>query len=369
MSQLKPNLLQKVIHIERLGTPSAKHPIHTPETYKNVWPGVIVCSLVGMACIIEGFFFPALSSNLLAVLLGIAIRNFITIPDVFEPGIGVAAKRMLRWGVVLLGLQVSLFTIMSLGWGVIITDILAVGITFTSTFIIGRVMGIDEDLVLLIASGFSICGAAAVAGIQGTIKATEEKVAAAVALVVLFGTIMIGIGPLLIHLLGLGTGNGATLIGGSTHEVAQAVAAAGIAGGGSLLTTATIVKLARVALMAPVIFIVGLFRREESLIVSEHLLDKDEKIKRPPLLPLFVIGFIVMMGIATFNIIPKNIAFGIKQVQSFFLATAMFGLGLGVHIKSLRKLGFKPIFLGLISTVIIILVVLTCINLGLGARV
>lgn len=359
MSKPNKNLIQKAIQIERLGTPSAKHPVHTPPLHKNIWPGVMICSFVGILCMIEGYFYPTISPMLLAVLLGVVARNLLPIHGALEPGIGVAAKRMLRWGVVLLGLQVSLFSIISLGWGVIITDVIAVSITFIATFFIGRAMGIDEDLVSLIAAGFSICGAAAVAGIQGTIKATEEKVAAAVALVVLFGTLMIGIGPLLIHLLGLGTGNGATLIGGSTHEVAQAVAAAGIAGGGTLLATATVVKLARVALMAPVIFIFGIFKREETA---------KEESKRPPLLPLFVIGFILMMVIATFNIIPKAIAFDIKQIQQFFLATAMFGLGLGVHVKSLRKLGFKPLLLGFFSTVIIIIVVLSSISLGLGAH-
>lgn len=364
----KKKRIQKMMESERLGTPSAKFPVTTPINDKKTWPGLLLCSIIGLACIVEGYFYPTLSPMLLAILLGMLGRNLLPVPLVLETGIGVAAKRVLRWGVVLLGLQVSLTTIVSLGWGVIVTDICAVSITFISTLIIGRLLGLDEDLVALIAAGFSICGAAAVAGIQGTIRATEEKVAAAVALVILFGTLMIGVGPLLVNLLGLDTANGATLIGGSTHEVAQMVAAAGIAGGGTLLTIATIVKLARVALMAPVIFVVGFFRREEEKAIQEKFLSNGASIKRPPILPLFVVGFIVMMGIATLNIIPSNVAFGLKQLQQFFLATAMFGLGMGVHIKSLRKLGFKPVLLGLCSTIIIITVVLTCISLGLGAH-
>ncbi|AYG01782.1 putative sulfate exporter family transporter [Lactococcus allomyrinae] len=362
------NFIKKSFHIERLGTPTAKSPVQTLK--RNIWPGLIICAIIGLACMIEGVYFPALSANLLAILLGFAARNLLSIPETLEPGIGVAAKRLLRWGVALLGLQVSLSTVLGLGWGVIITDICAVSITFVATFFLGRLLGIDEDLVTLIASGFSICGAAAVAGIQGTVKATEEKVAAAVALVVLFGTIMIGVGPLIYHLLGMSLGNGATLIGGSTHEVAQAAAAAGIAGGGALLTTAILVKLFRVALLAPVVFLLGIFRRKEVEIIDKHeLYQEGTKVKRPALLPLFVVGFIILMFIATLNVIPKPIAANIKLLQQFFLTTAMFALGLGVHIKSLRKLGFKPLLLGLFSTIIIILVVLVCISLGLGARI
>ena len=299
---------------------------------------------------------------LIAVVLGALWRNLIPVPAILEPGIAMAAKRVLRWGVVLLGLQLSLPAILALGPGVLLICVCAVAVTFFATLALGKVLGVDPELRLLIASGFSICGAAAVAGVQGAVKAPQEKVAAAVALVVLFGTLMIPAMPLLIGALGLADGDAGTLIGGATHEVAQVVAAAGIAGGGAILAVAVPVKLARVVLMAPVVAGVSLvMRRKNGAPVAGQ--------KRPPILPLFVVGFVAMVLVATIGLVPAPVLDATKVLQQLLLATAMFALGLGVNVKSLIKLGIRPVVLGLLSTLVIIAVVLIGIALGAGARV
>ena len=299
---------------------------------------------------------------LIAVVLGALWRNLIPVPAILEPGIAMAAKRVLRWGVVLLGLQLSLPAILALGPGVLLICVCAVAVTFFATLALGKVLGVDPELRLLIASGFSICGAAAVAGVQGAVKAPQEKVAAAVALVVLFGTLMIPAMPLLIGALGLSDGDAGTLIGGATHEVAQVVAAAGIAGGGAILAVAVPVKLARVVLMAPVVAGVSLvMRRKNGAPVAGQ--------KRPPILPLFVVGFVAMVLVATTGLVPAPVLDATKVLQQLLLATAMFALGLGVNVKSLIKLGIRPVVLGLLSTLVIIAVVLIGIALGAGARV
>ncbi|PFG29001.1 YeiH family protein [Corynebacterium renale] len=315
--------------------------------HHSVWPGLIVCAVIGLVCIGLSKLVPNLSAMLVAIILGVVARNTINIPVAFDKGIGVAAKSVLRWGVVLLGLQVSLGEILGLGWGVLITVIACVAITFVSTIALGKALKVDHELTTLIAAGFSICGAAAVAGAQGVVRATQEKVAAAVALVVLFGTLMIPSGLLIINVFGLGDTGAGIFIGGSTHEVAQVVATGGIAGGGALLTTAITVKLARVACLAPVIM---------SLSATQKKGPAEDS--RPPLLPLFVVGFIAMMLIATTGWVPESVMGVAHFLQQFLLATAMFALGLGVHFKSLIKLGGRPVILGALSTVIICAVAL-----------
>lgn len=344
---------------------SADHPTpSTPVTAArpaSFWPGLLVCAVIGAACIGLGTVIPGLSAMLVAVILGALWRNLIPVPAVLEPGIALAAKRVLRWGVVLLGLQLSLPAILALGPGVLLICIAAVALTFFATLILGRVLNVDPELTLLIAAGFSICGAAAVAGVQGAVRASQEKVAAAVALVVLFGTLMIPIMPVLVAALGLGAGDGGTLIGGATHEVAQVVAAAGIAGGGALLAVAVPVKLARVVLMAPVVLGVSLARRRGESVPAGG--------KRPPLVPLFVVGFVLMVLVATTGWVPAPVLDVAKMAQQFLLATAMFALGLGVNVKSLIKLGARPVLLGLCSTLVIVAVVLVGIAWGGGARI
>lgn len=334
--------------------PDQKH------TALGIWPGLLICAAVGAGCLWLGTIVPNLSPMLAAIVLGILLRNTVPIPGWAEPGIAVSAKSLLRWGVVLLGLQLSLPAIVALGPGVLLIVVCAVGITFFTTLGVGRLLGVDRDLRTLIAAGFSICGAAAVAGMQGALRATQEKVAAAVALVVLFGTLMIPVTDGLVALFGLGTGDAGTLIGGSVHEVAQVVAAAGIAGGAPLLAVAVPIKLARVVLMAPVVGGMSAWRRHSTAPV--------EGAKRPPLLPLFVLGFIAMMLVATTGLVPGAVLDVAKVIQQFLLAAAMFALGLGVSIKSLIHLGARPILLGLAATVTIMLVVGAGILLGAGAQ-
>ena len=127
------------------------------------------------------------------------------------------------------------------------------------TVLLGRLLRVPSGLSLLIACGFSICGAAAVAGAAGVTDPddeAEEDTITAVALVVIFGTLMIALVPLLANLLGLGSETAGMWAGGSIHEIAQVVAVGGIIGGGAL-TVAVIVKLARVLLLAPVVAILS----------------------------------------------------------------------------------------------------------------
>ncbi len=343
-----------------------------------VWWGLGLAFAVGAVCIGLGALNASIPVMLIAILLGALWRNLAPVPAVFDPGIAVAAKRVLRLGVVLLGLQLSVTQIASLGWGVIVVAVAAVAITFVATLGLGKALGIEKDLRMLMAAGFSICGAAAVAGMQGVTRAKQEFVAAAVAMVVVCGTLMIPIAPLLAQLLGYDDAAAGMFIGGSVHEVAQVVAAGGIAGGGVILSTAVTVKLARVLMLAPMIAAVSLSARRDASAAratasgtggkvdgSDGSADSaDAEVKLPPIMPLFVLGFIVMVVIASLHIVPQPILDVAKIAQTFLLASAMFALGLGVHVKSLMKLGGRPLLLGAGSSVVIILVVIVCIALG-----
>lgn len=332
---------------------------------KITTPGIVVCALVGLGTVILGTAAPGLSALLIAIIIGTVARNVAKIPDKWEPGISFSAKHILRWGVVLLGLQISLKTVVELGPGVLALIVCAVLFTFLATLGIGRLLGVDSELTLLIASGFSICGAAAVAGMQGTLRAAEEKVAAAIALVVLFGTLMIP-ATVLISTAFSDSERG-IFIGATTHEVAQVVAAAGIAGGGGILAVAVTVKLARVALLAPMIAGVSVLRARRSEGVRR--VEQPQPAQRPPILPMFVVGFVAMMIVATLDFLPDPVVDAASYVQQFLLATAMFALGLGVHFKSLKKLGARPLLLGLFATLVIIGIGSAAVALGVGANV
>ncbi len=202
---------------------------------------------------------------------------------------------------------------------------------------------------LLIACGFSICGAAAVAAVDGVADVDEEEVASSVAssvaLVVLFGTAMIPVIPLLSRLAGLSEHQAGLWAGGSIDEVAQVVAAGGLVSAGAL-ATAVVVKLARVLMLAPVLTLLAIRRRRShgGGRAGAH---------RPPLVPLFVVAFLACAVLRTTGRVPSWALSGAHVAQTALLTAAMFALGCGVHVASLRRLGGRPLALAFLSPVVV----------------
>ncbi len=326
-----------------------------PSSLRTLLPGLVPCLLVAVIAVAVNLAVPALSPLLLAIVLGAVLTNIVSIPDSWGAGVQFSSKKLLRVGIVLLGLQLAIGDILSLGWRVIVGVVVVVTLSLLGTLAMARLLGISRPLSILIACGFSICGAAAVAGVEDIADADEEEVATAIALVVLFGTLMIPLAPLAASAMGMSEIAGGTWIGASTHEVAQVVAAGG-AYGAAALSVAVIVKLTRVVLLAPVAVVLSLAARSRGTL--------QEGAKRPPIVPLFVVGFLVMIGIGSLGVIPAGALSWIKMLQTGLLAAAMFALGLGVRIKGLMSVGGRPVILGALSTVWIALLALAMVVLS-----
>ncbi|MHA2789613.1 YeiH family protein [Corynebacterium sp. S7] len=313
---------------------------------RRTLPGVLVASIAAVASWAISRYLPGVSALLIAIVIGALWSNLAPVPERLDEGIAFSSKSLLRAGIVLLGFQLSLSAILDLGVGVLVIVIAAVSVTFVSTLWVGKRLGINLTQRILIASGFSICGAAAVAAMDDTVKAKKEEVATAVGLVVLFGTIMIPLVPFLGGLLGMPEHDMGIWIGASTHEVAQVVAASGAVGGAALGVAVT-VKLARVLMLAPVIAGVSWAMKRSGKTVGKN---------NAPIVPLFIVGFIVAMLVRTTGILPESVLGVIQIAQTLLLAAAMFALGLGLNFRALVKVGAKPVVLGLISTCIIMCV-------------
>lgn len=308
------------------------------------WPGVGLCLAAGLLAVGVHKLLPMVSALLVAVLLGIGTAHLVRLPEAVRPGVAWSAKRLLRLGIVLLGLQLALDDIVALGWRMILVVVAIVGLGICGTVLIGRLLRMRRSESILIAAGFSICGAAAVAAVDGTIEREEEDTATAIALVVIFGTAMIGIAPMLVQLSGLAPQIAGMIIGGSVHEVAQVVAAGGIVGGGAL-ATAVIVKLARVLMLAPVVTVLSLIERRRVGTRSGG--------SRPPLVPLFILGFLATAGLRTLTTLPAPVINAGAFAETLLLSSAMYALGLGVHVRMLRRAGWRPLLLGGLSTLLV----------------
>lgn len=308
-------------------------------------PGVLVCGLVATLSWAIGVLLPGFSAMLAAILIGVLWRNLAPVPQRLDPGVALSAKTLLRLGIVLLGLQLSLSAVAALGPGVLAVVVAAVAITVAATLLLGRWLRVEKDLTVLVAAGFSICGAAAVAGAQGVLKTSQEKVTTAVGLVVLFGTIMIPVGPALAGAFGLDDAAAGIWIGASTHEVAQVVAAGGTVGA-TALGVAVTVKLARVVMLAPLLMGLAAWQRSRP---------RDDS-SQPPLVPWFVLGFVALMLLRSTGWLPEPVLDAAAIVQTALLMMAMFALGLGVHFKSLAHVGLRPVVLGVGATAVIVVV-------------
>ncbi|MGW5381060.1 YeiH family protein [Nocardia sp. NPDC003963] len=303
--------------------------------------GIALCGAGAAASMGIGHLVPAVSPLLIAIALGAVPANLGAVPGWIRPGLDFSAKRLLRVGVALLGLRLLFSDVIGLGWGVIAVVVAIVVLGIAGTFYAGKLLGLSWTQRVLIACGFSICGAAAVAATGGVVDAEEEELLTAVALVVVFGTLMIPAVPLLANALGLSERQAGIWAGGSIHEVAQAVAAGGMIGGGAL-AVATLVKLARVLMLAPVLACLGARRRRMS---------EGADTARPPLVPLFVIGFLGCVALRSSGLLPRALIDTAQLVQTALLAAAMFALGTGVRVSLLRSVGPRPIVLATLSTV------------------
>ncbi|MGX5696008.1 YeiH family protein [Agromyces soli] len=324
--------------------------------FRRSAPGVAVALAAAGASVAATLVLPAVSALLVAIALGVAARNLLPLPAALEPGLAVAAKRLLRLGIVLLGLQLVLGDILALGPGMIAVVVAVVAIGIGATLLIGRALGIPATQRLLIACGFSICGAAAIAAVDGVIETEDdEDVVTAVALVVLFGTLMIPIVPAIGGALGLGELRTGLWAGASIHEVAQVVAA-GSAIGGAGLAAAVVVKLARVLMLAPVLAVVSIQRRR-AMRRAVAAGGADASGRRPPIVPLFVVGFIVMVLVRSSGLVPQAVLEPVLAVagvvQTMLLGAAMFALGTGVRFAMFRRVGAKPFVLAAASTLVV----------------
>lgn len=298
--------------------------------------GIAAAALVNAAL-------PQLSMLTAAVVLGALLRNVGFVPAWARPGTRWAARHLLRIGIVLLGLQLAIPEVLHLGARSLALVVVVVFATFFGTQWLGARLGVPSGQSLLVATGFSICGASAIAAMDGVTENEERDVVTAIALVTLCGSMAIAVLPLLRGPLGLSVEQFGLWTGASVHDVGQVVATAAAVPGA--MATAVVVKLSRVVLLAPMVAGMSVVRRRRGAVKPGE--------KRPPLVPLFVVGFLAMIALRTTGLLNAGVLDSAKTVQTYLLAAALFGLGTGVHLASLRRTGLRAAALGLASWVLI----------------
>jgi uncharacterized integral membrane protein (TIGR00698 family) len=305
----------------------------------------------------------AISGIMVAILLGLALGNLFVLPGALKPGIDFSVKTVLRLGIVLLGLKLSIVEVGAIGLKSLPVVLVTIPAAILIVTFLGRRLGLADRLATLIAVGTGICGNTAIVAVSPTIGAKEEETSYAVACITIFGLVAMLAYPFAAHwLFGGDPFRSGLFLGSAVHDTSQ-VAGAGMVyqdyyNAPEALNVATVTKLERNLSMLVVIPLMSILYHRRSSAGSAP----------PPwwtMVPLFVVGFAAMSATRTIGDLGSR-PFGLlapqqwhavldvgKQASTYCLGIAMAGVGLGTSIKGLRGIGLKPLGLGLVSALIV----------------
>ena len=288
-------------------------------------------------------FVPSLSPLFLALLAGLIIGNTIQSNAMIDAGAPIMSKYGMRLGISLLGLQISFGNFKSIGWTGFIAILIVVVTTFTVTRVLGKYLGFTPGLSLLIASGFSICCASAIAAVGAARKSDKDEISYAVGLVTLLGTLSIFVIPPITKLLKLHDTTAGAWIGAAVHDIGQVIATSSFVGGDTI-KYAVITKLSRVVLLAPLLVMLSLRGNQETVKIG--------RVKVRNLFPPFIFGFIALVIVNNFITISKAGLADFSNLSKFLLSFGLFSMAIKVRFSSLRRIGGKPLVFGIVMWIL-----------------
>lgn len=309
--------------------------------------GIMMTLVIAMVATILGSEFPVIGGAIFAIIIGIIINNIILIPKKYEAGIKYSSKKILHYSIIVLGFTLSFLSIGAIGWKSLPIIIITLLVAFITVFLLMKIFKINEHLSILIGVGTAICGGSAIAATSPVIKAKESEVAFAISTIFLFNLIAVFVFPPLGHVLNMGqTAFG--YFGGTAINDTSSVIAATSNYGNTALETGAVVKLTRTLMIIPVVlfFTYRTIRKEKA---------KQTDTSIAKIFPWFIVWFIVASLISTvFNFSPTVIHV-FQQISLFLITMAMAGIGLSVDFKQFKQAGMKPVMLGLVTWIVVII--------------
>ncbi len=325
------------------------------------WLGLSASGWIGTGLL--GFEKSPVSGIMLAIVFGMVVGNAVRLPELMKPGIRFSLARVLRMGIILLGVRLGLGEALKVGLVGVPLIVLCIGAAMLMTFWLGRRLALSRRIGALIAVGTSICGATAIVATAPAIGADEDETAYAVANITVFGLMAMFLYPYLAQLLFAGDLTSAgRFLGTSIHETAQ-VAGSGLIyvqlfGGDTALDVAVVTKLVRNLFMIVVIPLMAYVHHRR----SRRDVEGGGKVNVLVMFPLFILGFVLMAVVRTVGdaTLDGGLAYGVLDAAAWdevtggikawaerLLAVAMAGVGLGTSVWQLRGLGVRPFYVGL----------------------
>ena len=368
--------VHRLRHIERriVGIPVDAWPTLAPglaATVALAWVSIWLSRFLGVQ--VMGFARSPVSPVMVAIVLGLVFGNVTPLPAAFKPGLTFAVKKLLRLGIILLGIRLSIFDVFQLGARGVPIVLLTIASALLVTRWLNRRLRLPARLGTLIAVGTSICGVSAIVAAAPAIDAEEEDVAYAVAVITVFGILATLFYPYVAHGLFAHSPTQAGLfLGTAIHDTSQVTGAglvyADVFAASQALNVATITKLVRNVFMVAVIPLLACWHARDSAQCSAAR----EKTRLRKLLPLFIVGFLalaVARSIGDAGIQSSGRAFALWDATAWrgfhsgvagwavnFLVVALAGVGLSTNFGVIKGLGFKPFLVGLGAALVVGLV-------------
>ncbi|GGG05911.1 MULTISPECIES: YeiH family protein [Cysteiniphilum] len=274
------------------------------------------------------------------------------------PGANFAAKSLLPLGIVLMGVKFDLLSVLKVSGQALLINLICLLIAYIVTLWLCKRLGVDEKMSALITIGTAICGGSAIVAAAPVVKANQTQVAIAMTIVSLYGLIAIFVLPLLGHALGLDEFQFGVWAGTSIQAVPQVVAA-GFAFGAIAGQTATIVKMVRILLLAPMVMLIGIKHHKANKTDKEA----QKKVAWHQYFPKFILYFLAMVILNTldfFGFLDRLAGLPIRhyiaEISAFCMAMAMVGVGLNIDLVVLLKSGGKPLLAGGLAMIILLVI-------------
>jgi uncharacterized integral membrane protein (TIGR00698 family) len=299
------------------------------------------------ARLVTGALPSIVSEVTIAILFGLVIGRWPSVRAAsLAPGLKLAAERFLRLGIVLLGAKLSIQQIAAIGAPAIVIIVVTMAAAITLVLGLSRAAAVDGRLAVLLAVGAAVCGNTAVVATTPVIGARPRDTAYAVATVTLFGTIAVFAYPLIGHAAQLGDAVFGLWSGIAINDTSQVVAASSSYSPGAF-EVATVVKLIRNALMAPLLLgIAWAWSRR-----TGEAGDTRAGVRRA--LPLFVLGFLALSLLRSGGLIDAGLATSLEAVARSLILVALAAVGLNVRLEDLREVGARPLLIGLGAALVI----------------
>lgn len=311
---------------------------------KNILPGIVICIIIGVFAEVLGKRFSTIGAASFAIFIGIFMGNTLFKSEKYDKGTKFAEKDLLNYSIVLMGSNINLGEIVSLGLNGLIFIVLQMSLTILLAYFIGRKLNFNKEFCLLMASGNAVCGSSAIGATAPIINAKDNDKVISITIVNVIGTILMLLLPTITLLLYdnevLPT---SAMIGGILQSVGQVIGSAKLVSD-DVVNLATIFKIIRIIMLVVIVIVYENLYSNKDVEINLNS-DKYNK-KRRINIPWFIIGFFITCILYTSRLIPNEVSRTFKLISSNFEIIALAGIGMRVKISDLIKEGPKAIFYG-----------------------